>query len=212
MKEREQRNSLKNKKNKEINQIIQDELHAIANIPITQSILDAVDLIYQQVHIFNSKCVITGLGKAGQIGNNIATTLSSTGTPAVFMHSAEAQHGDLGLLQKNDILILISNSGKTREVIEFASLARRLYSELPIIVLTSNPNSELAKVGDFVLLTGNPPEVCPLGLAPTTSTTAMTVIGDILIVQLMRKIKFTKEDYLKRHHSGYNSVKIRENL
>lgn len=198
------------KKSEEIAEIVNKEMKAIAGIPLDGTIMDAIDLIFENVHVFGGKVIVTGLGKAGQIGDNIATTLSSTGTPAVFMHSAEAQHGDLGLIQKNDILLLISNSGKTREVVEFATLSRRLYPELPVIVLTSDANSELARAGDVVLLTGNPPEVCPLGMAPTTSTTVMTVIGDIIIVQLMRKIKFTKQQYSLRHHSGYLGQKSRE--
>lgn len=202
----------KQKKLEEISEIVNNEIDALNNIPINQSILDAIDLIYTQVHVFGSKCVLSGIGKAGQIANNIATTLSSTGTPAVFLHAAEAQHGDLGLIQKNDVLLLISNSGKTREVIEFIELAHNLYKQLPVIVLTSNKDSELAKLADVVLCTGNPEEVCPLGLTPTTSTTVMTVIGDIIIIQLMKKIKFTKEEYLIRHHGGYNSVKIRNNI
>lgn len=202
----------KQKKLEEISEIVNNEIDALNNIPINQSILDAIDLIYTQVHVFGSKCVLSGIGKAGQIANNIATTLSSTGTPAVFLHAAEAQHGDLGLIQKNDVLLLISNSGKTREVIEFIELAHNLYKQLPVIVLTSNKDSELAKKADVVLWTGDPDEVCPLGLTPTTSTTVMTVIGDIIIIQLMKKIKFTKEEYLIRHHGGYNSVKIRNNI
>lgn len=198
------------KKLEEINKIIQDEIIAINNIPINKSIIDTINLIYNQVHLFHGKVIFTGVGKAGQIGNKIATTLSSTGTPAVFVHPIEAQHGDLGLIQKNDILFLVSNSGKTREVIEFIDLAKKLYKDILTIVLTSNINSNLAKKADCVLLTGIPNEVCPFGLAPTTSTTIMTVIGDIIAVQLMKKIKFTKEEYNKRHHSGYISEQIKK--
>lgn len=201
---------LKNKKyHNIIKWIINTEISALSNIPIDNNIADAINLIYKKVHKSGGKVVITGLGKAGQIGNNIATTLSSTGTPGVFIHASEAQHGDLGLIQKNDVLLLISNSGKTREVIEFVGLAKKLYSKIPVIVITSDINSELAKLSDITILTGNPKEVCPLGLAPTTSTTVMTVIGDIIIVQLMRKIKFTKEEYAKRHHGGYLNKKAR---
>jgi len=150
------------------------------------------------------------MGKAGQIGMNIATTLSSTGTPAAFIHPSEAQHGDLGLIQKNDVLILISNSGKTREIIEFQELANQLYNNLTVIALTGNLNSPLAKVSDECLFTGNPKEICPLGLTPTTSTTVMTVVGDILVVSMMKKINFSKKDYAKRHHSGYLGEKAKK--
>ncbi len=199
----------KGKKIDEMGEIILKEISALAKIPVDNSLIEAIDLIYTQVHVFGGKCTLTGLGKAGHIANNIAMTLSSTGTPSVFLHAGEAQHGDLGIIQKNDVLLLISNSGKTREVVEFVELARKLYEQLPIIVLTGNKESELAKKADVVLWTGDPGEVCPLGLAPTTSTTAMTVIGDIIIVQMMKKIKFTKEEYLLRHHGGYNAAKIR---
>ena len=150
------------------------------------------------------------MGKAGQIGMNIATTLSSTGTPAVSIHPSEAQLGDLGLLQKNDVLLLISNSGKTREILEFIDLAKKLYNNIPVISLTGGQNSPLAKVSNECLFTGNPKEICPLGLTPTTSTTVMTVVGDILVVSMMKKIKFSKEDYAKRHHSGYLGKKAKE--
>ncbi|MEN8956390.1 MAG: SIS domain-containing protein, partial [Flavobacteriales bacterium] len=166
-------------------------------------------LIHEQVHNKSGKVVISGMGKAGQIGVNIATTLSSTGTPAVFLHPSESQHGDLGIVQKNDILILISNSGKTREIVELEVLVKRLYSDIKIIGLTGNLEGDLAKSADVTLYTGSPQEICPLGLTPTTSTTAMTVIGDIIIVLLMRKISFTKEEYAKRHHSGYLGSKAR---
>jgi len=190
--------------------IIIKESEAIKNIPITQNLIDAIDLIYQQVHLFKGKVVVTGMGKAGQIGHNIATTLSSTGTPSIFIHAAEAQHGDLGMIQENDILLLISNSGKTKEVIEFLELARNFTPNIMSIVITGNDTSELALKSDILLHTGNHNEVCPLNLTPTVSTTVMTVLGDIIVVQLMKKIKLTRSDYLKRHHGGYNGVLAKE--
>ncbi len=149
------------------------------------------------------------MGKAGQIGHNISTTLSSTGTPAVFIHPSEAQHGDLGLVQEEDVLILISNSGKTREIVELEILIKRIYPSIGIILITGNNDCELAKTADVCLYTGNPKEICPLGLTPTTSTTVMTVAGDILVVLLMEKIGYTKELYALRHHSGYLGQKAR---
>ncbi len=169
-----------------------------------------MDLIYQAVHLHGGKVIVTGLGKAGQIGDNIATTLASTGTPAVFLHPTEAQHGDMGLLQKNDVLFLISNSGKTREILEFLPLARNLFPDIKSIALTGHPEHELGTMVDVCLSTGYPKEVCPLGLTPTTSTTVMTVLGDVLVVLLMEKIGFTKKDYAHRHHSGYLGTKSRE--
>lgn len=186
-----------------IKDLISREVQAIRNIPVDGTITGVVDLIHRQVHQNHGKVVISGMGKAGQIGINIATTLSSTGTPAIFLHPSEAQHGDLGVLQPNDVLLLISNSGKTREIIELVALAKNLYPQIHIIVLSGQSESPLAEMADHLLFTGNPKEICPLGLTPTTSTTVMTVVGDILIVLLMEKIGFTREDYAKRHHSGY---------
>ena len=193
-----------------IKKYIEEEVKAIKNIPFDGKIEEVVNIIYQKVHIDNGKVIISGMGKAGQIGMNIATTLSSTGTPAAFIHPSEAQHGDLGLIQKNDVLILISNSGKTREIIEFQELANQLYNNLTVIALTGDLNSKLAKVSDECLFTGNPKEICPLGLTPTTSTTVMTVVGDILVVSMMKKINFSKKDYAKRHHSGYLGEKAKK--
>ena len=193
-----------------INKYIDQEVKAIKNIPINGIIENVIDVIFQNVHLKNGKVVVSGMGKAGQIGMNIATTLSSTGTPAVSIHPSEAQHGDLGLLQKNDVLLLISNSGKTREILEFIDLAKNLYNNIPVISLTGDQNSPLAKVSNECLFTGNPKEICPLGLTPTTSTTVMTVVGDILVVSMMKKIKFSKEDYAKRHHSGYLGKKAKK--
>ncbi len=195
-----------------IRQILEQEAAAIRNIPVNDQFLKAVDMIYRHVHQQGGKVIASGMGKAGQIGINIATTLSSTGTPAIFLHPSEAQHGDLGVIQPQDILLLISNSGKTREIIELISLAERLYSGLPRIVITGNPDSPLAATADAVIYTGHPDEVCPLGLTPTTSTTTMTVIGDALVVLLMKKIHFTTEDYAKRHHGGYLGEKSRRKV
>ncbi len=193
-----------------IKKYIEEEVKAIKNIPVDGIIEEVVNIIYQKVHIDYGKVIISGMGKAGQIGMNIATTLSSTGTPAAFIHPSEAQHGDLGLIQKNDVLILISNSGKTREILEFQELANQLYNNLTVIALTGDLNSPLAKVSDECLFTGNPKEICPLGLTPTTSTTVMTVVGDILVVSMMKKINFSKKDYAKRHHSGYLGEKAKK--
>lgn len=193
-----------------IQSLIEKEIEAIRNIPIDGLIQDAINLIYEQVHQKKGKVVVSGMGKAGQIGINIATTLSSTGTPAIFIHPSEAQHGDLGTVQENDILILISNSGKTREIIELEYLVKNLYPGIKIIGLTGHPDGDLAQFSDVVLHTGNPKEICPLGLTPTTSTTVMTVVGDVLVTLLMEKIGFTKEEYAKRHHSGYLGAQARK--
>lgn len=190
--------------------ILQQEASAILNIPVSEDYNKAIDLIVEQVHGKKGKLVTSGMGKAGQIASNIATTFSSTGTPAIFLHPSEAQHGDLGILQQNDIMLLISNSGKTREIIELITLACNLIPNIKFIVITSNNESPLSQKADVCLYTGNPEEVCTLGLTPTTSTTVMTVIGDILVVGVMKRINFSAGDYAKRHHGGYLGDKSRE--
>ncbi len=193
----------------EVIKLIKHEAEAISNIPATDQYEKAIELIEKHVHQLKGKLVASGMGKAGQIALNIATTFSSTGTPAVFLHPSDAQHGDLGVIQPNDVLLLISNSGKTREILELVELADNLYPDLPIIVITSNLDSDLAKSANVTLSTGNPTEVCTLGLTPSTSTTTMTVIGDVLVVLMMKKIGFTNADYAKRHHGGYLGDKSR---
>lgn len=183
--------------------ILQAESSAILNIPYSADYDKAVELIVEHVHRRGGKLVTSGMGKAGQIAMNIATTFSSTGIPAVNLHPSEAQHGDLGVLQPNDVMLLISNSGKTREILELVALARNLIATVPIIVITGHAQSPLAELADATLFTGGAPEVCPLGLTPTTSTTLMTVIGDILVVNVMNRTGFTPHDYALRHHGGY---------
>ena len=192
-----------------IKQVLRQEAEAIQNIPVTDSFEKAINIIEERVHKLKGKLVASGMGKAGQIALNIATTFSSTGTPAVFLHPSDAQHGDLGVIQPNDVLLLISNSGKTREILELVELAENLHKDLPLIVITSNKESQLAQMSDVCLETGNPKEVCILGLTPSTSTTVMTVIGDVLVVMMMKRINFSNEDYAKRHHGGYLGDKSR---
>jgi Predicted sugar phosphate isomerase involved in capsule formation len=193
----------------DIKLILKQEAEAVNNIPVSSNYEDAINLIIEYVHGLGGNLITSGMGKAGQIAMNIATTFSSTGTPAFFLHPSEAQHGDLGVLRERDVMLIISNSGKTRELVELVELANGLAPGMKFIVITSNPESELAKRANVCLLTGAPKEVCPLGLTPTTSTTVMTVIGDILVVSTMKKIKFDNKDYAKRHHGGYLGCKSR---
>ena len=146
------------------------------------------------------KIVLTGVGKSGYIGKKIAATLSSVGNPAVFMHPVEARHGDLGLLQKNDLLIALSYSGETEELLVVLTPAKRLGVELAAI--TGNKESTLAKMSDFVLEMAVPREACPFNLAPTTTTTALLVLGDALAMVLLDRHGFTKSDYGRRHPGG----------
>lgn len=193
-----------------MSRILKAEAEAVASIPYSPDYDKAIELIIERVHRRGGKLVTSGMGKAGQIAMNIATTFSSTGTPAVNLHPSEAQHGDLGILQPSDIMLLISNSGKTAEIVDLVALTRNLYPDIPIIVITGNPDGPLAKEADAVLATASAPEVCPLGLTPTTSTTMMTVIGDILVVNVMRLTGFTREQYALRHHGGYLGCKARQ--
>ncbi|MBN2659906.1 MAG: SIS domain-containing protein [Tannerellaceae bacterium] len=196
--------------NEDISSILRQEAEAVLNIPVVAEYDEAVTLIVEYVHQRNGKLITSGMGKAGQIASNIATTFSSTGTPAFFLHPSEAQHGDLGIIRDNDIMLLISNSGKTRELVELIQLTRGLAPEMKFIVITSDIASPLAMEATICLPTGAPKEVCPLGLTPTTSTTVMTVIGDILVVNTMKRINFNNKDYAKRHHGGYLGSKSRE--
>jgi arabinose-5-phosphate isomerase len=195
-----------------IKELLQKEAQAALNIPIGDEYEKAIELIVEHIHRRDGKLVTTGMGKAGQIAMNIATTFCSTGIPAVFLHPSEAQHGDLGIFQKEDILLLISNSGKTREIVEMTQLSRILRPDIKFIAITGNPESPLAEESDVCLSTGNPAEVCPLGMTPTTSTTMMTIIGDILVVETMKQTGFTVEEYSKRHHGGYLGEKSRSKL
>ena len=162
--------------------IIAAESAAVASIPASQGYEQALRLILEHVHRRHGKLVVSGMGKCGQIAMNIATTFCSTGTPAVFLHPAEAQHGDLGILQADDLLLLLSNSGKTREIVELVDLARRLNPDVPLIVITGNDRSPLAQEADVCL---------------------MTVMGDVLVVATMTAIGLTAHDYALRHHGGY---------
>jgi arabinose-5-phosphate isomerase len=194
---------------KRITEIFEAEASAIRGIPVNEAYGRAVELIYRHVHRDGGKLVASGMGKAGQIALSIATTLSSTGTPSVFLHPSDAQHGDLGIIQQKDILLLVSNSGKTREILELYKLVQNIYPKLPVVVITGNQESPLGELAEVVLVTGHPAEVCPLGLTPTTSTTVMGVIGDALVILMMEKIGFSPEDYAKRHHGGYLGQKSR---
>ena len=202
---------MQNEAGSSIKDLIKKEIEALENLPTDNPLDEAVDLIDRQVHKKGGKVVIAGMGKAGQIGMNIGTTLSSTGTAAVFIHPMEAQHGDLGVIQKDDVLFLISNSGVTDEVLLLADLAKNLHPEVSMISLTGDRNGKLHALADVSLITGKPTEICPLGLTPTTSTTVMTVLGDLLVVRMIEKIGFTKEEYAKRHHSGYLGRKAKQN-
>jgi arabinose-5-phosphate isomerase len=146
------------------------------------------------------RIVVTGMGKSGHIGNKIAATLASTGTPAFFMHPGEASHGDLGMITQQDLVIALSNSGETAEIKTLLPLLKRL--RVPVIALTGNKNSTLAEVADINLDVSVEKEACPLGLAPTSSTTASLAMGDALAIALLEARGFTEEDFARSHPGG----------
>ena len=194
----------------EIKSLLSRESAAINAIPVSDHYEKVVEMMYQRVHEKGGKVIASGMGKAGHVANHIATTLSSTGTPSLFLHPSEAQHGDLGVIRENDLLLVFSNSGKTSEIITLVELSHALHPGIPVVVISGNTEGQLARQSDLLLHTGAPEEVCPLGLTPTTSATTMTVIGDVLVVLMMNRIGFTSEDYAKRHHGGYLGQKSRE--
>lgn len=164
--------------------------------------VQAVEMIYP-VKERKGRVIISGMGKSGHIGQKIAATLASTGTPSFFVHPSEASHGDLGMLTKDDLLITISNSGESREMGDIISYSRRY--DIPMIAITSKPESTMGKAADLVLLIPSAqeaPEACPLGLAPTTSTTTTLAMGDALAVALIEKRGFTMQDFKDRHPGG----------
>lgn len=146
------------------------------------------------------KIVITGVGKSGHIGSKMAATLASTGSTAIFMHPVEAMHGDLGMLQENDIMIALSYSGETQELTRMIIPAKRL--GVPVACFTGIPESTLAKLSDIVVIGAVEKEACPFNLAPTTTSTAHLALGDALAMVLLQERKFTKEDYGRRHPGG----------
>lgn len=156
----------------------------------------AIDILYN----CKGRVIVTGMGKSGLIGKKIAATMSSTGTPTYFLHPAESTHGDSGVITRNDVIIAISNSGETQELLNLLPLIKRFGCEM--IGMTGNLNSTLAKTSEVVLDISVEREACPLGKAPTASTTATLAMGDALAVCLMEKKGFTKEDFLLYHPSG----------
>jgi arabinose-5-phosphate isomerase len=146
------------------------------------------------------RVIVTGMGKSGHIGNKIAATLASTGTPAFFVHPGEASHGDLGMITAQDVVLALSNSGETDEILTILPLIKRL--GIPLIVLTGQPSSTLAREATICINLGNPKEACPLNLAPTSSTTAALAMGDALAIVLLENRAFTAEDFARAHPGG----------
>jgi len=146
------------------------------------------------------RVVVTGMGKSGHIGGKLAATLASTGTPAFFLHPGEASHGDVGMITRDDAVIVLSNSGETDEVLLIVPAIKRL--AVPLIALTGNPGSQLARLATVHIDISVPAEACPLNLAPTASTTAALAMGDALAVALLKARGFTEEDFARSHPAG----------
>lgn len=146
------------------------------------------------------RIIVTGMGKSGHIGRKIAATFASTGSPSFFVHPAEASHGDLGMITNNDSVIAISNGGESKELSDILAYCKRY--DIPLIAITKNSESSLGKAGDYLLKLPSAQEACPFGMAPTSSTTATLVLGDVLAVALMERRGFSKTDYKQRHPGG----------
>ena len=179
-------------------QTIDIEIEALNELKhlLDGNLTKALDMIEQT----QGRVIITGMGKSGHIGKKIAASLASTGTPSFFMHPAEASHGDLGMVTDSDLIIAISNSGESRELIDILNYAKRF--GIRLISITKNPESSLGKAGDIVLKLPLSKEACPLGLAPTSSTTATLVLGDILTVAMIERRGFSKAQFNQRHPGG----------
>lgn len=179
-------------------QCIKDEAQAILDLvpKIDDNFEQAVNLIIQ----CSGKVIVTGVGKSGHIGAKIAATLASTGTPSFFINPLDVFHGDLGVMSKGDVVIAISNSGQTDELLRFIPMV--LHMEIPIIAMSGNPQSLLAKYSTCHLNVSVEKEACPLNLAPTSSTTATLVMGDALAVALMKKRDFKPQDFAQFHPGG----------
>ncbi|BBN80303.1 arabinose 5-phosphate isomerase [Pseudoalteromonas sp. A25] len=178
--------------------VIAIEQQAIAEIGqhIDQYFAQACQAIYD----CQGRTIVVGMGKSGHIGNKIAATFASTGTPAFFVHPGEASHGDLGMITKHDVVLLISNSGETSEVLNIIPVIKRIGAKT--IAMTGNPQSSMAKLSDIHLCVAVSQEACPLGLAPTASTTATLVMGDALAVALLEAKGFTADDFALSHPGG----------
>ena len=185
-------------------QVIRAEADAIASMTpvVNGEFARAVEMIY---HCAGS-CIISGIGKAGIIGRKISATLASTGTPSHFLHPAEAVHGDLGRLRREDIVMILSYGGETDEITRLINLVKQL--QIRLISITSDGDSTLSRHSDVVLCMGKVNEACPLGVAPSVSTTCMLTIGDALAFTVMKARKFSVEDYVRFHPGGSLGTKL----
>lgn len=176
------------------------QIEADSIIKLKERIDENIDKTVQTIIASKGRVIVTGMGKSGLIGRKIAATLASTGTPAYFLHPAESTHGDSGIITRDDVVIAISNSGETKELLNLLPLIKRF--EVPLIVLAGNINSTLGKMSDIYFDISVEKEACPLGKAPTASTTATLAMGDAIAVCLLKQRGFSTEDFLLYHPSG----------
>ncbi|MBC7002440.1 KpsF/GutQ family sugar-phosphate isomerase [Photobacterium sp. BZF1] len=176
------------------------EIEAEALHGLTHYINGSFTQACQLIHECNGKVIVMGMGKSGHIGNKIAATLASTGTPAFFVHPGEASHGDLGMIEKGDVVLAISNSGEASEVLTLLPVIKRL--GIPLISMTGKPESSMAQLSQIHLQITVNKEACPLNLAPTSSTTATLAMGDALAIALMEARGFTADDFALSHPGG----------
>jgi len=176
------------------------EIESNALSVLSKNLPTCFELFINKVYECTGRIVISGIGKSGHIAKKISATLASTGTPSYFVHATEASHGDLGMILENDICILISNSGETLELKDMLNHLKRF--AIPFATISSNPESTLMKSADFPLCLPSQPEVCPIGMAPTTSTTMMLALGDAISVSLMHKRKFDINQFKVFHPGG----------
>ena len=180
--------------------VLREEARAVSGLQIGPDFTRAARLILELDESGHGRAIGTGMGKAGLIAQKVVATFASTGTPASFMHPAEAQHGDLGMLTRADLLLAFSNSGETEEVIRLLPAMKKRH--VPIVAVTAQRGSTLGQASEAVLELGKIPEPCPLGLAPSASTTAMLAIGDALALCVLKARGFTAQDYARLHPGG----------
>tara|TARA_R110002072_G_scaffold1989_3_gene16469 strand:- start:32035 stop:32979 length:945 start_codon:yes stop_codon:yes gene_type:complete len=178
--------------------VIQNEIDGLQFL--SKNLNDSFNEVVKKIISSNGRLVVTGMGKSGLIGKKIVATLASTGTPSLFIHPAEAYHGDLGMILNNDMIICISNSGETEEIVKLLSFFK--HNKNQVIALCANKESTLGKFSDFFLDISVPKEACPLLLAPTTSTTATLALGDALAIALMEAREFKPENFARFHPGG----------
>ena len=185
-------------------EVIQIEGNAV--LALSNQIQDDFAILCEKISVTQGKLILMGIGKSGHVAQKISATLSSTGTASFFIHPTEAAHGDLGMIDKKDSILILSNSGETKEIIEILPALKRCTGN--IFTLTNNENSTIAKAGEISIVINANKEACPLDLAPTSSTTIALVFGDALAIALLEQRGFTKDDFAKSHPAGQLGKKL----